>query len=144
MENLIESIFDLSDNVRHVAIYSGEDLASGSRPGPLHFVLTRARDPALRRSRLAGQTPSSEGEIDRYEELLVNPILLLMARQRGRIDCGGLQHVLVGYGDFDQLNVPLEKGHVSICLEQGVDHERFRQVLAPVLRAFQARPVQDA
>lgn len=32
---------------------------------------------------------ASSSESDRYEELLVNPTLITLARQRGEIDCGG-------------------------------------------------------
>jgi hypothetical protein len=60
---------------------------------------------------------ASAEESDRYEELLVNPTLLALARQRGEIDCGGLEFVIVGYGNFRQLVVPLARGHVSISFE---------------------------
>lgn len=65
-------------------------------------------------------TASAE-ESDRYEELLVNPTLLKLARQRGEIDCGGLRFLIVGYGNFHQLIVPLEAGHVSIAFELDAD-----------------------
>jgi hypothetical protein len=64
---------------------------------------------------------ASAEESDRYEELLVNPTLLLLARQRGEIDCGGLRFLIVGYGNFHQLVVPLETGHVSIAFEPEAD-----------------------
>jgi hypothetical protein len=37
---------------------------------------------------------------DRYEELILNPAVLGLTRERGRIDCGGLEFVLVRYGNF--------------------------------------------
>jgi len=36
----------------------------------------------------AAANPSSP-ESDRYEELLVNPTLIMLTSQRGNIDCGG-------------------------------------------------------
>jgi hypothetical protein len=56
-------------------------------------------------------------ESDRYEELLVNPALLVLARQRGNIDCGGLRYLIVGYGHFRQLVVPAATGNVSVAFE---------------------------
>jgi hypothetical protein len=58
---------------------------------------------------------------DRYEELLVNPTLIALSRARGQIDCGGLRFLVVGYGNFDQLVVPIREGHVSIALERTAD-----------------------
>ena len=51
-----------------------------------------------------------------YEELLVNPVLLKLATQRGNIDCGGLKYVIIRYGHFYQLIGNLREGHISICL----------------------------
>ena len=42
----------------------------------------------------------------RYEELLVNPTLLELTRQRGNIDCGGLEYLVIRYGNFFQLVLP--------------------------------------
>ena len=58
---------------------------------------------------------------DRYEELLVNPTLLKLASQRGNIDCGGLDYILVRYGNFFQFVLPESWGHVSVCLEANTD-----------------------
>jgi hypothetical protein len=60
---------------------------------------------------------ASATESDRYEELLVNPTLLFLLSQRGNIDCGGLAYVVVRYGNFNQLVVPLPDGHVSVALD---------------------------
>jgi hypothetical protein len=56
-----------------------------------------------------------------FEELLVNPTLLTLAGQRGRLDCGGLHHIAVGYGDFTQLLVPMRDGHVSVGISRRAD-----------------------
>jgi len=97
---LIERIFALTPAIRYVALYRAGKLVS------------RQRDD------LAG---ASASESDRYEELLVNPTLLTLARQRGNVDCGGARFVLVGYGNFHQLVVDLPDGHASVCFELGSD-----------------------
>lgn len=96
----IAEIFALSPAIRYVALYRGGILES------------RQAD---------GVGLASAAESDRYEELLVNPVLLTAARQRGNIDCGGARYVLVGYGNFMQLVLALDDGHASICFEPGSD-----------------------
>jgi hypothetical protein len=64
---------------------------------------------------------ASAAESDRYEELLVNPTLLTLTRQRGEIDCGGLDYVAIRYGNFFQFVAPKEGGHVSVVFEQDAD-----------------------
>lgn len=59
----------------------------------------------------------SSSESDLYEELLVNPALLNLAVNRGAIDCGGLQFLVVRYGSFFQLVQPVSGGHVSVAIE---------------------------
>jgi hypothetical protein len=97
---MIDEIFAISDDVRYVAIY---------RDGQLEF-----------KSRGNTQEASSS-ESDRYEELLVNPTLLKVASQRGNIDCGGLDYLLVRYGNFFQFVLPVSWGHVSVCIEKSAD-----------------------
>lgn len=107
-----EKIFALAPEIRYVALY---------RRGELQ---TQQREAAA----------ASSAESDRYEELLVNPALLLLARQRGNIDCGGATFVVVGYGNFLQLIVDLPDGHVSVCFELGTNPiefvERVRSAIA--------------
>ena len=93
-------ILALSRDVRYVAIYRDGELRTWSRPGT------------------AG---ASSAESDKYEELLVNPTLLKLAAQRGDIDCGGLEYLVVRYGNFFQVVAPAPWGHVSVCLEPGAD-----------------------
>jgi len=78
---------------------------------------------------------ASAEESDRYEELLVNPTLLKLARQRSEIDCGGLRFLIVGYGNFHQLLVPLATGHVSIAFELDADPLEHLSAVGDVLRA---------
>src|SRR5512139_3180254 len=64
---------------------------------------------------------NSSSESDKYEELIVNPTFLTLARQRGNIDCGGLDFLLIGYGNFNQVIKELKGGHISICLDKKAD-----------------------
>ena len=92
----LKRIFALSPAVRYVALYRGGDLISRQR----HDI-----------------AEASASESDRYEELLVNPTLLTLIRQRGNIDCGGGEFVVVRYGNFYQLVIDLTNGHASVCFE---------------------------
>ena len=97
---MIDEIFSISDDVRYVAIYQNGQLEVKSK----------------------GNTQgASSSESDRYEELLVNPTLLKPASQRGNIDCGGLDYLLVRYGNFFQFVLPVSWGHVSVCIEKDSD-----------------------
>jgi len=97
---MIESIFKLSDSIRYVAVYKNGQLESKSKSNTLD---------------------ASSSESDRYEELLVNPTLLKLASQRGNIDCGGLDYILVRYGNFFQFVLPESWGHISVCIEANTD-----------------------
>ena len=48
----------------------------------------------------------------------MNPTLLELARRRGEIDCGGLDYLVVAYGNFFQLVVPIDGGHASVAIER--------------------------
>ena len=112
---MIQSIFELSDSVRFVAVYRDGQLETESK------------------SNTGG---ASGAESDRYEELLVNPTLITLATQRGNIDCGGLDYLLVRYGNFFQFVLPVHGGHVSVCIEADADPlEIGAQVKALVLGA---------
>jgi hypothetical protein len=97
---MIESIFKLSDSIRYVAVYKNGELESKSK---------------------SNTVGASSSESDRYEELLVNPSLIKLASQRGNIDCGGLDYILVRYGNFFQLVLPVNWGHVSVCIEANAE-----------------------
>jgi hypothetical protein len=100
MQDTIQRVLALSPAVRYVAIYHGGVLMSAARPD------------------LAG---ASSSESDKYEELLVNPTLVTLARQRGNIDCGGLRYLLIRYGSFFVVVLPLEQGHVTVGVEPSAD-----------------------
>ena len=63
--HIINDIFALSNDVRYVAIYREGHLETKSKEGTIG---------------------ASSSDSDRYEELLVNPTLLIRATQRGNID----------------------------------------------------------
>ncbi len=97
---MIDTIFSLSKHIRYVAIY---------------------RDGKLEMKSREGTADASDAESDRYEELLVNPTLLTLATQRGDIDCGGLEYLIIRYGSFFQFVLPALWGHVSVCIEKNAD-----------------------
>jgi hypothetical protein len=99
-DQIINNLLNSFTDIRYVAVYLKNELTFKQRQ----------------------QTAdSSSSDTDKYEELLVNPILLTAARQRGNIDCGGLRFVIVAYGNFYQLIKEIDGGHISICLDKGVD-----------------------
>jgi hypothetical protein len=96
----LEELLALSPEIRYVAANFGGDVRMSSRPD------------------LAN--PSST-ESDLYEDLLVNPALLNLTVNRGAIDCGGLQFLVIRYGSFFQLVQPVSGGHVSVAVEPSGD-----------------------
>ena len=91
-----DAFFQISKDVRYVALYLNGQLTLHERPG------------------LAN---SSAPESDKYEELIVNPVLLTLVQQRGNIDCGGVKFVVIRYGNFWQTVWPVKQGNVSVGLE---------------------------
>jgi hypothetical protein len=97
---VIDALLGAFSEIRYVAVYEEGELFSRQRNDvPDH----------------------SSADSDRYEELLVNPVLLTAARQRGNIDCGGLRFLVIAYGNFFQLVKETPSGHISICLDKGVN-----------------------
>lgn len=92
----LEKFLALSPEIRYVATNFGGEVRMRSRPD------------------LAN---ASSSESDLYEELLVNPALLNLTVNRGAIDCGGLEFVMIRYGSFFQLVHPVGSGHVSVAVE---------------------------
>lgn len=112
-ERMITSILSLSAAVRYVAVARGQEVEL--------------------RQRSDVNTPSG-ADSDLFEELLVNPTLLTLARQRGDIDCGGLRFMIVGYGHFHQLVMPFRDGHVSIAFELSADPLAWVGGIAEILK----------
>jgi hypothetical protein len=97
---LADAIFALGPHVRYVAFGSGQEVDTRQRPD--------IRD-------------ASSSESDFFEELLVNPTLLALARQRGELDCGGLRYLIVAYGSFNVVAMPLNGGHVTVSVALDAD-----------------------
>ena len=112
---MIEAIFSLSEDIRYVAVYRGDKLDSSVNQG------------------LVGA--SSTGS-DKYEELIVNPTILTLVKQRGDIDCGGAKFVLIRYGNFYQFVAPLKNGHVSVCIEPHADPLNMVEPILNVVRTY--------
>lgn len=93
---IIDICFAASPNVRYVAVYLDGKVSLRSR-----------KDVQLLGS----------NESDQYEEIIVNPTLLKLVTQRGNIDCGGVQHVVVRYGMFVAFILPIDGGHVTVSFE---------------------------
>jgi predicted AAA+ superfamily ATPase len=58
---------------------------------------------------------------DRLEELVVNPVILELARRRGELDLNGIRYVIVRYGLQYQVLFPYKAGHVSVGVELSAD-----------------------
>lgn len=113
--DLVDTVFAVSPDIRYVALY---------------------RDGRLEMRERVGLANSSDSESDRYEELIVNPTLLVLTRQRGEIDCGGLRYVIVGYGNFYQFIVPIDHGHISIAFELQANPLQYADTVMNVLHEF--------
>ena len=109
---LREAIFGIGPHIRYVAFGAGQRVDTAQRDGI---------------------ADASDASSDFFEELLVNPTLLTLARQRGDLDCGGLRHLIVAYGHFNQVVVPTPSGHVSVCVERDADAEAVARQVADLL-----------
>jgi hypothetical protein len=119
MDSTIEAIFELTSAVRYVAFYQDGHLFMHKRPD-------------------IGKPTASES--DHYEELLVNPAILLLADKRGNIDCGGLEYVIVRYGNFYQFVHPTSNGHVSIAFGLEANPIAWADPIAELLRNYKVTP----
>jgi hypothetical protein len=107
---LIADVFALSTSIRYVAVRNEDRVDLQGRPD---------------------LSSASSGDSDWYEETLVNPTLLTLTTQRGNIDCGGLRYVIVGYGNFTQLVIPIGgTGHISIAFELGSNPLQHLEAIA--------------
>jgi hypothetical protein len=116
-----EAFFQISAFVRYVALYLDGQLVTQERPGLLN---------------------ASSSESDKYEELIVNPALLLLARQRGEIDCGGARFIVIRYGSFWQTVWPVKGGHISIGMELSADPLSLAGAIERVIREQGLRLLQ--
>lgn len=95
-----EAILAVAPSIRYVAVAVGGQL-----------VTTMA----------ASRANASGAESDCFEELLVNPTILELAARRGALGCGGLDYVVIRYGNFFQLLLAAADGHVSVAVEPGAN-----------------------
>lgn len=114
-EKLIAESFELSERIRYVAIYDGDELSMKQRNNISNV---------------------SSNESDKYEELLVNPVLIKLASQRGNIDCGGLDYLIIRYGNFFVLLMPCGNGHVNLGIEPEASPSLFIEPLKTLLRKY--------
>ena len=112
MKTLIEKIFKISDSIRYVAIYQKDELISKQR---------------------VDLKDTSSSESDKYEELLVNPTILKITGQRGKIDCGGLDYIILKYGNFFQILKEYKNGHISICIDKNQNPLEFKEKINKIL-----------
>lgn len=110
---LRDAIFAIGPEIRYVAFGEGQRVETAQRDGI---------------------ADASDASSDFFEELLVNPTLLLLARQRGDLDCGGLRYVIVAYGNFNQVVIPTSSGHVSVCVERDADADAVARQVAQLLQ----------
>ena len=96
MEPFLKKIFLISPDIRYVAIYVRGKLISSAR---------------------SNLQNASSSESDKYEELIVNPTLLKLITQRGNIDCGGAEFIIVRYGSFYEFVMPFMDGHLSVGIQ---------------------------
>lgn len=109
---LIDACFAASPNVRYVAAYLGGEVGLRSR---------------------ADVQLLGSNESDQYEEIIVNPTLLKLVMQRGNIDCGGVQYVVVRYGMFSAFILPVADGHVTVSFELDSNLDTEIPAIIPVI-----------
>ena len=114
-EKLINEAFEISGEIRYIAVYDDDRLSMRQR-GDIKNV--------------------SSNESDKYEELLVNPTLIKLASQRGNIDCGGLEYFIIRYGNFFVLLIPCKNGHLNIGVEPDNNPLLFIEPLNRLLRKY--------
>jgi hypothetical protein len=112
--SLVSAILNLGPYIRYAAVCGADGIETQER---------------------AGLQGGSSASSDFYEELLVNPTILGLASRRGNLDCGGLRHVVVGYGLFNQVVVPMPDGHLSVAVELDVDPQSVIEALTPLVEA---------
>lgn len=103
-ERVSEEVFSLSAHIRSVAMYYHGKLGSVSRPNPSGLRWW---------------------DSDKYEEIIVNPTLLTLLRQRGNIDRGGIQYIVIQYGNLTQIVHPIKGGHISVGFVPRSDYSRL-------------------
>jgi hypothetical protein len=114
-EKLLNEALEISEHIRYIAVYDNDGLSMKQR-SDIDNV--------------------SSNESDKYEELLVNPVLIKLASQRGNIDCGGLKYFIIRYGNFFVLLTPCKNGHVNIGVEPDQNPFLLTELINALLRKY--------
>lgn len=122
-EKLLDAILELSPTIRYAAVHVG------------------AGEPLLRER--AGGSVGTAADSERWDELVVNPVLIELAARRGDVDCDGLDYVLVRYRRFYNLVLPLERGHLSVVIEPDGEPLPLIPALREIARSHGASPRRD-
>jgi hypothetical protein len=96
-EKVSRQLFGLDQNIRYVAV---------NQKGRIIEMEQNQKWPSY-----------NPAETDRIEELIVNPVILDLAKRRGDLDLNGIRYVVIRYGLQYQLIFPYEEGHISIGVE---------------------------
>jgi hypothetical protein len=120
IEALANAILGLSPDVRYVALRIGDGLSLQQR---------------------SGLSDASASGSDRYEELLVNPTILTLTTARGQIDCGGLEYLLIRYGNFFALVHPVRGGHIGVSISVDAEPLDLVEPMRDLLRANGLLPI---
>lgn len=112
-DSLLSAIADIGPAVRYVAVNDGNGVQAWERSnGP----------------------DSSSPESDRYEELFVNPTLLALLEARGAEGPGGLDYVIVRYGNFYQIVRRTQPGaHLSVAVSLDADPVEIEAAIEEIL-----------
>ena len=112
-EKISAKLFDLDSNIRYVAV---------NQKGRIEEMEQNPKRPSL-----------NPTETDRMEELIVNPIILELARRRGNLDMNGMRCVIIRYGTMYELIFPFKDGHLSIGVELNANPTEVAQSIAKCL-----------
>ncbi len=116
MEPISSQLFELDLSIRYVAINQrGQIVEMEQNP------------------RLPSYNPP---DTDRMEELVVNPVVLELAKRRGDLDLDGILYVVIRYGLQYQLLFPFEEGHLSIGVDLKADITEVAQKVAKHLSLY--------
>jgi hypothetical protein len=109
-DKISPGLFRLEPKIRYVAVNQNGSIVEMEQ-SPLHPTLNLH-------------------ETDRMEELIVNPIMLEMAKRRGNIDMDGIRYVVIRYGSQYQLLMPYKEGHISVGVELEDDPREIASTVA--------------
>ncbi len=109
-------LFAVDDDIRYVAVNQ-----SGK-------IVEMTQNPNL--------PTTNPHETDRFEETVVNPIVLNLAVYRGNLDMDGTRYVMIRYGTMYELIFPYLQGHLSVGVELKA---HVTQVAEKIARALNLR-----